>query len=317
MKAATTAGLVAALLLVALGVGRLGPDRPSTAGAATTTADTTTTDTTTTDTTTAAAPRLLDVSDLRLPVQQYMLDDTQLGRIALARVLLVRRCLLRYGVSTPRPAPPSARYGPRTLTDRRYGITDAALAARYGFGLGPRDPARQLRPATPELDPDGQTALTGQGRSVIAGRRVPAGGCLGRSDRELDAGAPPGADADLAQRVQFSSFEASRSDPRVRAVFDAWSRCVAARGPSYTDPLASASDPRFSGPGAAGREAIRVALLDIDCKRRTNLVGVWFTVESRIQAALIHREQPAFDRSRAALRARAGAAASVLARPDG
>jgi hypothetical protein len=47
----------------------------------------------------------------------------------------------RFGIDYVVEEIPSTGYGPRSLTDRRYGATDAELALRNGFGLGDRDPS--------------------------------------------------------------------------------------------------------------------------------------------------------------------------------
>lgn len=258
--------------------------------------------------------RLLDSVNLHLPVQNFMLSESQLNTVARARVVLVIRCLGRYGIHVSEPTAPdrSDMYGPRSMMDRRYGITDAALAAKYGFGLGARDPSRQTKPRQPDLGPAGRTVLTGQGRSSVNGLRVPDGGCLGEADRSLDVGKPDGADPGLPQRLQFQSFEESKHDSRVRQVFTAWSACMASMGYQYANPLASVADPAFTGSGQATAEEIKVAQADLTCKKQTNLVGVWFTVESAYQRQAISSDANAFQLAKTALDRRAATAAATV-----
>jgi hypothetical protein len=256
------------------------------------------------------AQAVLDNAALRLPVEDYLPTVDQNDRLARAQVALIQACLHRWGFGYDVVPVPSGRYGPTSLTDRRYGITDLALASRYGYGLGPRDPALMTRPSPPKLDPDGVTVLSGQGRSVVAGLAVPAGGCIGEASRQL-AGSLSSADLRRGSDLQAASFGQSRVDSRVRAVFQAWSSCVARSGYRYADPLAAAADPAFTGP--ADQHQLDVAAADIACKASTNLVGVWFTVEAAYEARAIAADPDGFAATRSAIAARDRLAAAALA----
>lgn len=259
-------------------------------------------------------PTVLDSATLHLPVQDYMLTEEQLRTIAIARVTMVNGCLHRFKIKVSTPLMPTGPnlYGPISLTDRRYGITDPVLATKFGFGLGPRDPRLQIKPAQPTLGPDGQTALTGQGRSKLGGQIVPDGGCLAEADRRLDSHKLQGVDPELPQRLQFQSFEWSRNDPKVRTAFQAWSNCMLHHRYHYNDPLAASADPQFTGSTSVSKQAIAVALTDISCKRRTNLVGIWFGVESDYQKRQIQTHANAFERAKAALDARVTVARAAI-----
>ncbi|MGH8922366.1 MAG: hypothetical protein ACRD0H_29195, partial [Actinomycetes bacterium] len=91
------------------------------------------------------------------------------------------------------------------------------------------------------------------------------------------------------------TFGRSMADPRVKDVFARWSRCLGSHG-------FSAPSPMEAGVGLASIQAekpdaieIKAALADVACKKDTNLVGVWFTVESEYQATAIARRQADFD----------------------
>ena len=257
-----------------------------------------------------AIPNLLAAADLRLPAQDYLATDAQNLQYLRAEVKLIQDCLRRFGVSYPVTPAADTNYGPRSMTDRRYGITDAALASTAGYGLGARDPALQTRPPTPDIGADGETALTGQGPTIVRGVPVPAGGCTGEARRTLDAQLPPGADLQLAQNLQMQSFEQAKRDSRVKTVNAAWSSCLAEHGYHYADPFAPLADPRFKG--KLTPEQITVAATDIDCKGRTNLVGVWFSVESAYEARAIQQAKAAFDLLKQARAARQGAVDAVV-----
>lgn len=246
---------------------------------------------------------LLDSAGLRLPVQDYLPTPEQEDRISAARVTLVRRCLARYGVDYPMPAQSSSDRGPRSLTDRRYGITDVALARTAGYGLGARDPVNVERPAKPDIGVDGETALSGQGRSLVRGQPVPAGGCLGTAEATVNRAVPAGADVRRGSQLLQTSFESSKQDSRVVATFAAWSGCMAKAGYHYADPLRAAGDPAFSRAAQPSAQQLAVAAADIACKASTNLVGVWFTVECAYQRRAIDADIAGFTATRQAIEA--------------
>ncbi|MER5431649.1 hypothetical protein [Streptomyces sp. NPDC002588] len=256
-------------------------------------------------------PRIVAAADLRLPLQNYLLTDRQLRDLDRARVVLIDRCMRKFGFGYT-VKQPAANYGPRSATERRYGITDASDALEYGYGLGNRDPALQKPPAQPSLGVDAQTVLFGKGRSSIKGRKVPDGGCVSQADQSLGTAAPAGTDPSLAQQLSFQSFDRSKSDSRVRKVTRAWSDCMADSGYDYTDPLAPLADPGLSGSRSA--RTIDTAKTDIRCKKNTNLVGVWFAVESAYQKQLIDQNSAQLTAIKRANAARLRAADGLTAR---
>jgi hypothetical protein len=246
-----------------------------------------------------AVPQLLESVNLRLPVQDYLPTAEQAAELAKAKLVLIKQCMRRFGTEYTFEFVSPEGYGPRSATDRRYGITDVALARTDGYSMGARDPALQPMPPRPELGPDGQNALSGQGASVVNGVDVPEGGCIGEAERSLENATT---NERRGQLLQQQSFKESRLDSRVQAATKEWSSCMAEAGHHYTDPLAAAGDPRFIGGVTA--EQIAVAVTDIDCKSTTNLVGIWFTVESAYQNRHIEQNAAAFEQARKAIAAR-------------
>lgn len=256
-------------------------------------------------------PTLLKSVDLRMPVQDYLPTADQDDRLGVARVRLIQKCLADFGIAYPIEPVRGSDYGPRSTTDRRYGITDAGLARSQGYGLGDRDPARIGKPKQPDLGTDGVTALTGAGQSVVRGKAVPTGGCLAKADAALAKAVPAGVDVSKPGQLQRWSFERSRQDSRVVAVFQAWSQCMDRAGFRYADPMAVMGDPAFEAePPSAGE--VTVALADIGCKEQTNVVGVWFTVESAYQHREIAADRAGYAAIRAAITARDTFAASLI-----
>ena len=70
-----------------------------------------------------------------------------------------------------------------------------------------------------------------------------------------------------------------------------------ATGFHYAMPWDAGNDPRFTGQHSSPTE-IAVATADVACKRKTNVVGVWYAVDAALQKALIERHRAALDRAR-------------------
>jgi len=225
-------------------------------------------------------PVLLDASSLRLPLDPYLLTPRQSEWVAQAYRRLVIDCLRRFGLTAPEK--PVFTGGPATSNERRYGITDPALAASAGYRVAP-PPAAPPPAAAPtgSADPRLLDVLTGK-HSSVDDHPVPNGGCSGEARRRMTVGAPAVSDPYLAQRLSQESYALSGRDRRVQAVTHAWSDCMRGHGYDYATPLAAAADPRFRD-GPVSRTEITVATTDIACKKQTNLVGVWFAVEAAIQ----------------------------------
>jgi hypothetical protein len=204
-------------------------------------------------------------------LDDYLLSPAELRELSAARVFLIRRCMTAAGLDYPSRAD-SVPKGPRTWNERRYGVTDPDLAAVDGYGLGDREPVGG-KPA-PGLDAEHRAALDGpRGCAVRAGEEQR------RGDPELDR--------DLPRRLTAESFARSRRDPAVVEAVGEWSDCMRASGFRYADPLAPPADSRFAGPGEPDEAELATAVADVECKRRTNLVGVWFAAESVIQDGLV------------------------------
>jgi hypothetical protein len=255
-------------------------------------------------------PALLRSVDLRLPLDDYFPSLAENDRLAHAGRVLLRQCMRGFGFDFAAPDPPSSM-GPRTWTERRYGLTDPAQAAR---GYWPQSraavalagTARRRAPAAGAGEAD---ALTGDGAQVINGRPVPPGGCTAAARRRLTAEDPPGADPSLAQRLLSDSFFGSQQDGRVHGAIQQWSNCMKAGGYDYAGPLDPPKDSRFQQ--AATALEIATATADVGCKQATNLIGIWFTVEAGQQVPLIEANRAALQLARTAFQAELAVAAKA------
>ncbi|MCC3775434.1 hypothetical protein K6I33_006552, partial [Streptomyces sp. UNOB3_S3] len=96
----------------------------------------------------SAIPQLATAADSSLPIDPYLLTDDQADRLDAAQRVLVERCMRRFEITYQPPAP-SAPFRPKTRTQYRYGITDPAAAARYGFAPPGSPPTPPPPPAPP------------------------------------------------------------------------------------------------------------------------------------------------------------------------
>jgi hypothetical protein len=138
---------------------------------------------------------------------------------------------------------------------------------------------------------------------------------VAEADRSLLRGRWTPTELARGNRLQFATFEVSKLDSRVRAGVAAWSSCMGRSGYWYADPLAAAADPGFAD--GLSRAEIDVALADIRCKARTNLIGIWFAVEAAYQRRAIEADPEGFAATRAAIAARDAVATAIVAGEHG
>jgi hypothetical protein len=247
---------------------------------------------------------MLGVDSLVLPIEPYLFTDRQVGRLFRAKAILTESCMRRFGQSWPAPTGPIPETG--TLnpanTAHRYGITDAAKAARYGYhpvpGTMPPQVKKKKAPGPPPA-PETVLVLSGlneDGTPAGAdsrGRRLPAGGCQGEATTALSGDPQKLGNRELVGEINIGSYRDSQRDPRVVAVFRAWSQCMRRQNSDYTyaDPTrAPGKDPKFNSPTAHPAE-LALASADVACKRRTNVVGVWSSVDAAYQQRAMADQQ--------------------------
>ncbi|MFJ2847530.1 hypothetical protein ACIPD2_38795 [Streptomyces griseofuscus] len=208
---------------------------------------------------------------------------------------LETQCMSRYGFTVV--FPPAGVNPPPSADDsnmpRRYGISDSAAAAKYGYELPP-DPTEHPQP--PNLSPAGVAVLTGrkalnpraeEAPSTYRGKRVPQGGCEQEAFDKIGARI----DFTLPSRLDHDSLVKSQEDSRVQKALTAWSACMKARGYTVADPYAAVDLAPSSGSGKASQKEITVALADIGCKKTTDLVSIWHSVDAAIQQRQVEQNQ--------------------------
>ena len=245
---------------------------------------------------TAGPPRIT------LPLDPYQVSDDDFATVSRALTELTDRCMRRQGLTYEAPAPQDTATAGPAGHERRYGITVLESARTHGYHLA-GTPARH--PEQPKRSKAYERALTGTGKPLDDAEFDD--GCTGEAHRELEAGIDMEA-VDLPQWYKRDSFQRSLDDPRVKAVFAAWSRCMAEAGHRYATPLDPPADPGVMGRTVTDHER-SVAVADITCKRRTGLVDAWQRVETTLQRSTVT--------TRAAQLKKAGAQADrLIARAD-
>ena len=149
------------------------------------------------------------------------------------------------------------------------------------------------------------------GGGVFNGKTIPDGGCLGAAQREVEGAT----DLSMPVRLAFDAWTASKSDSRVVAAFAKWSQCIAGSGYHYSTPMEANNDPKWSGEKASAEE-IAVAVADVNCKKTTNLVGIFrMAVDAAYQQEAISQHGVELNAIKAGLDGQAATASAILAKP--
>ncbi|MFJ1751600.1 hypothetical protein [Kitasatospora sp. NPDC088134] len=265
----------------------------------------------------AAAVEQPTVLPPALPIEGYLQSNGDRAQVMRASKALVKNCMARFGfdykVSAGTTSAPDGNLANRP---RRYGMTDPAFVAKYGYHL-PGDVNGSPSPPAPEpmsdaayrvFIGDADPALAGKVPATVAGQAVPAGGCSGEAKRKLQVGD----DQAPAEEINMASFHRSLSDAKVVAVFAAWSDCMKQSGYSYKSPL----DPlaTLTG-GTLSPTEIATATADVRCKQSVDLVAVWSGVEAGIQKQMIAEKEVVLSDAKKRQEATLKLAAGTLAEP--
>lgn len=215
------------------------------------------------------------------PFAPYMHTEESARLVSQAMNILVRRCLLRFGVDVPLPE--RAPGLPFEAIDDQYGLWRADEARLYGY-----------RGKPPPAEPDGENLISlipeesrwlinGGGVETHNGVPVPEGGCQDEALRELGVLAPgeSGIPGDLVGDLIRQAFDTVFAEPEVQRLIGEWSACMSRAGYNFTDPFEPftywlARDPtgrHYELP--VSQEQLDAAMVDIDCKTETGLLSYW------------------------------------------
>ncbi|WP_354643446.1 hypothetical protein [Kitasatospora camelliae] len=253
----------------------------------------------------AAVPTPASAAGLRLPLQEYIPGPDQLALLNRAQWILTDQCMSRYGFHNRAPRPPEGTAS-RGEPDRRYGLTDPEAAAASGYGAEEAEAPR--KEPMPSMDPAESLVFGGGGRvdpkaipqtqaeaekagggAELNGLKVPVGGCNREGYLKLWRPGADSRDPMRAQELDAEAFGRSRQDSRVVKATEAWTRCMAGRGYRAANPVSPQTELGLVPAAFTSPQGVAAATADVACKRESNLVGIWFAVESAYQSRLIER----------------------------
>ncbi|MFI1096434.1 hypothetical protein [Streptomyces sp. NPDC020917] len=237
-----------------------------------------------------------------LPADRYQATPQDAQQAERAAALLVRQCMAGRGH-------PDFPLDPRYPTDplvvvsvaTSYGAVDLDAARRWGYGW---DPAGKSAVAEP------------QGRRMTAVEFADLPACNDRANRRLMRGI----DAQNWLYASTRAVEVDKAvarDPRLRAAWDAWSRCVADQGfTRYPDPAAAYTDHAWQrgsdGNTQHSQRERDTAVADVLCKIRHHTVDLWRSVKAEQQTADIARHRAGYTTALRQLRTYRANIADVL-----
>ena len=270
----------------------------------------------------AQTPVIDRIDGLSLPIEAYLPTPGQQRTMFAAMTEATNECMRSFGFAGDEITPGVAD---TPLLAHRYGVTDPAAAARYGYHAAPEERTGGTKQVAAGAPVSAAESLVLDGfpddrardaANTHNGRQVPPGGCTGEARRRTKTEALDRADPDdLVRNIAVASLKQSETDARVVEVFRKWSDCMAAAGYQYKIPVGMADDDpelaaSFNSATASAKE-IQLAVTDVGCKQRNNVVGVWFAVESAYQKVLIQQNQERLTQVRTALDDAARTAASI------
>jgi hypothetical protein len=243
------------------------------------------------------------VSDLGpLPADRYGYTPQDYQRWQRASALLARQCMAQHG-HPDFPLDPRYPSDPMTATavSTDYGVLDLSTARRWGYGWDPAKPA----------------ATQPEGRRMTNAEYADLPACNAEANQRLMHG------IDLKRDWLYATTRAAevdktvKRDPRLRAAWDEWSRCVTDQGfTRYRDPVAAYTDDAWQrGSDGNTRQTQReraTAVADVTCKRRHHTAELWHSVKARKQAADIARHHDRYTAGLQALHAYRDNIAEVL-----
>jgi hypothetical protein len=233
--------------------------------------------------------------NISLPLDTYAdVAGLQQTVLAEADTLLTQKCMTARGFVYTMQATPAQEQAVLEGIEYGFGVSSPTDAGSYGYNrpgpAGARPPGAVFLGgftsfnALKHKPPAWAVALLGFAPGAKIGP-VHEPSCMSLAINELYR---PGSHQ-LGDPVPAVALQASmwtQTDPRVRAVNAAWSRCMAQRGYHYASPQQPAGHNWPRTPTAA---ETATAVADVTCKQQVNLTHTWLTVEAAYQTALIGR----------------------------
>ncbi|MGW2479456.1 hypothetical protein ACWCWQ_06400 [Streptomyces sp. NPDC001571] len=227
----------------------------------------------------AAVGDSADPATWKLPIEAYMVSRADARLVSSSRDSVIDECMKTAGFPKWTPAPDLPALGGKTETDWRYGIHDAAQAAKRGY-----HPDAAQQQAYDKAMMAGAVDQSGSDPQVLRG-------CAQSAGRTVPAVTP----SDLVERIKGDSYKESAKQPKVIAIFAEWSACMKAKGYSYAKPMDANDDPRFNDPHVVSELEISTATADVACRTRSHVERTWFDAEAALQTKAIKANQAALN----------------------
>ncbi|MGY5115957.1 hypothetical protein ACWC2H_08835 [Streptomyces sp. 900105755] len=272
----------------------------------------------------SAIPVLADSADLALPLDAYEGTPEERELLVKAQQVLTTRCMDRLGFDYQPPQRSGA--AKESPNSRIYGVTDPETAARYGY----RSPEETKSAATrakgeplskaeetalfgaPDLRPDELPKNQQEAERKSGDGGVPVGGCIRESFLKLYAPDPESVDVLYVFQLKSEADTRARTDSRIERVNARWSACMAKSGYQAKEPMKATEELGFTDAELGGPQAITAATVDVACKKKTNLVGTYYAVQSAYQRRLVEEHAETLNLARRQLRDRLRLAASLI-----
>lgn len=233
-----------------------------------------------------------------MPLEAYQAISTQQQEaLADASALLIQRCMAARGFEDTSSANPpfSSVVTLGEVETAGAGLTSVTQARTFGF-VHPKNTGSA--PAGPQII--GIVDAAGFGQSLKAGRAYaealfgfgpgtgtgPGGhlGCMQQASKEVYGPVFGEPVPDPVPQIAAQAVGFTQTDPRIRAVDRAWSRCMARHFYHYGTPR-QVEGRRWPSP--PNKAEIATAVADVTCKAETNLLNTYLAVEAAYQQALI------------------------------
>ncbi|MFW6691586.1 hypothetical protein [Streptomyces sp. MAR4 CNX-425] len=215
-----------------------------------------------------------------LPAERYETTAEDHQRSQRATALLVRRCMADRGHPD---FPLDPRYPDDPVVGAAVVVTGSGAvdlddARRWGYGW----------------DPEQSPAVRPQGRRMTAAEYADYPACSAAAGRRLMRGIDVERDWAYPSRRSIAVDKAVERDPRARAAWAAWSRCMGEQGfERYPTPVAAYTDDAWrrgdDGNTRHTRRERATAVADVTCKLRHRTTEIVHAVEAGKQAADIAR----------------------------
>lgn len=268
-----------------------------------------------------AVPTIRSAADIVMPIDAYWVSAEQQNLVLRAENEAMVACMARFGLEWDVAIQEVEVDG--FAYDGLFGVTNLAEVKKYGYHApdsgGERnpdgsmsDPVKEANtvPITEEEDAvsSGLTEL-----SEVNGRKIPPGGCIAEARSEVGTQNDPV--LELSEATIGYGAEQADKDPRVLKGFAQWSKCMARSGYTYAEPRDANNDPSWSTPEASARE-ISVAVADVTCQQKSNLLGLRVAVAAAWQREYIQSRKADFVAMKATIAEQRAAARSILVAND-